>query len=259
MHPWFKTEEDLPTTRLVLLSFCILLALQGPVGNFTLTYSLGWGLLLNQIGIMLLPTLFLSWWLRFDTGTLFPTHHIPRREWRWIFISTVCVVLLSDYALTATESLFPIPIHIQDTLNQLLMVQGAPEFLKKLFLFCVLPSITEEIYFRGFCQTTLEHRIGVAPAILLTSLLFALAHGNMWYIHLYFGLGCFLGWIYSKSGSLWPAIAAHFLNNTWTFITHLLGIDFSAGPLVVQAGIVTISLLGLMWGIRRWHLESVTR
>lgn len=259
MHPWFKTDEDLPTTRLVLLSFCILLALQGPVGHFTLSYSLGWGLLLNQVGIMLLPTLLLSWGLQFDTSTLFPTHHIPGREWRWIFLCTVCVVLLSDYALTATETLLPVPAHIQDTLDQLLMVHGIGEFLKKLFLFCVLPAFVEEIYFRGFCQTTLEHRIGVTPAILLTSLLFALAHGNMWYIHLYFGLGCFLGWIYSKSGSLWPAIAAHFINNTWTFVTHMMGVDITAGPLASQLIIVMISLLGLTWGIRRWKLEAIVR
>ncbi len=257
MHPWFKTEEDLPTTRLVLLCFCGLLALQGPVGNFTLSYSLGWGLLLNQIGIMLIPTLLLSWWLKFDTSTLFPTHPVPRREWWRILLCTACVILLSDYALTTTETFLPIPSHIQDTLDQLLMVHGAGEFLKKLFLFCILPSITEEIYFRGFCQTTFEHRIGVTPAILHTALLFALAHGNMWYLHLYFGLGCFLGWIYSKSGSLWPAIAAHFINNTWTFVTHMLGWDITTGPLIPQIGIVTLSLVGLVWGVRRWHFKSV--
>jgi membrane protease YdiL (CAAX protease family) len=261
MHTWFKTAEDLPTVRLVLLYFCALLVMQGPLGNFTLTYSLGWGLLLNQVGIMLLPAGLLCRWLKLDAGTLFPTYAIPRREWSWVVLTTICVVMLSDYTLSLTESLLPIPSHIQETLDQLLAVHGTGEFFKKLFLFCLLPSVAEEVYFRGFCQTSLSHRVGVLPAILLTALLFALAHGNMWYMHLYFGLGCFLGWIYEKSGSLWPAIVAHFINNTWTFITHMLGINTTGGNIIISLLLTAFSIAGLVWGIRRWgrQLETVAR
>lgn len=251
MHTWFKTHEDLPTVRLVLLCFCTLLVMQGPMGSFTLMYSLGWGLVLNQLGIMVLPVMLLCRFLRLDVGTLFPTSAVSRREWPWIVLTTACAVVLSDYALSLTEFALPIPPHIQETLDQLLAVHGAGEFLKKLFLFCLLPSVAEEIYFRGFCQTSLAHRAGVTPAILLTALLFALAHGNVWYLHLYFGLGCFLGWIYEKSGSLWPAIAAHFINNTWTFITHLLGIDITNENLVLSLLLIVLAAAGLVYGIRR--------
>lgn len=259
MSTWFKTHEDLPTVRLVLLYFCGLLALQGPVGNFTLSYSLGWGLLLNQIGIMLVPVGILCWAMQLDVGTLFPFYAIPRREWCGIILASVCVIFLSDFALSATEYVFPIPTGIQETLDQLLAVHDVGEFLKKLFLFCLLPAVAEEIYFRGFCQTTFEHRLGVTPAILLSALLFALAHGNMWYLHLYFGLGCFLGWIYAKSDSLWPAIAAHFLNNTWTFVTHMVGWDITAVSPVVQLVIVAVSISGLTWAARRWQFETIAR
>lgn len=251
MHTWFKTHEDLPTVRLVLLYFCALLVMQGPMGNFTLTHSLGWGLVLNQVGIMILPAGLLCWFFKLDTGTIFPLVAIPRREWLRVVMTTICVVVLSDYALSFTESLLPIPAHIQETLNQLLSVHGVGDFLKKLFLFCVLPSVAEEVYFRGFCQTSFAHRVGVTPAILLTALLFALAHGNTWYLHLYFGLGCFLGWIYEKSGSLWPAIVAHFINNTWTFITHTLGIDIIGENLIISLLLIALSISGLVWGMRR--------
>lgn len=259
MSSWFKTHEDLPTVRLVLLYFCILLALQGPVGNFTLSYSLGWGLLLNQIGLMLLPVGILCWSLQFDIGTLFPLYTIPQRDWRWVVLASFCVIFLSDFALSATEYALPIPTGIQETLDQLLAVHSIGEFSKKLFLFCLLPAVAEEIYFRGFCQTTFEHRLGVTPAILFSALLFALAHGNLWYLHLYFGLGCFLGWIYAKSGSLWPTIAAHFLNNTWTFVTHMLGWDITAVPLVAQLIVGVASIAGLAWAARRWQFEAVAR
>lgn len=259
MYTWFKSHEDLPTVRLVILYFCALLVMQGPMGNFTLKYSLGWGLVLNQVGIMLLPALLLCWFLKLDAGTLFPMYSIPRREWLWVALTTVCVVALSDYALSLTESLLPIPSQIQETLDQLLAVSGPGEFLKKLFLFCLLPAVAEEAYFRGFCQTSLSHRMGIMPAILLTALLFALAHGNVWYLHLYFGLGCFLGWVYEKSGSLWPAIIAHFINNTWTFVTHMLGIDITSGNVIISLLVIALSIAGLVWGARRWHFKPVAR
>jgi membrane protease YdiL (CAAX protease family) len=261
MTAWFKTAEDLPTTRLVLLVFCGLLAVQGPIGNFTLHYSLGWGLLLNQLGIMLAPVVLICWRMQMDTDILFPLRKVDRRTWRWVVFTSICIIVISDLALSLTESAFSVPIQIQETLNQLLVVHGAGDFFKKLFLFCILPSVAEELYFRGFIQTSLSYRMGIQPAILLTALLFALAHGNMWYLHLYFGLGFFLGWIYEKSGSLWPPIVAHFLNNTWTFISHMMGwTDVLGNAWLVQlAGLVV--LLGiLIWGLGRWgHLKTVAR
>jgi membrane protease YdiL (CAAX protease family) len=250
MSTWYRTPEDLPTTRLVLLYFCILLALQGPIGHLTLNYSLSGGLLLNQIGLMLILPGILCGSLRFDVGTLFPFGATLRRNWYWILPASFCVIFLSDFALRATEYALPIPAGIQETLDQLLTVHSIGDFLKKLFLFCLLPAVAEEIYFRGFCQTTFEHRLGMTPAILFSALLFALAHGNIWYLHLYFGLGCFLGWIYAESGSLWTAITAHFLNNTWTFITHMLGWDITSVPPVAQVLLVFASASGLYWAIR---------
>ncbi|PIR21355.1 MAG: hypothetical protein COV45_01005 [Deltaproteobacteria bacterium CG11_big_fil_rev_8_21_14_0_20_47_16] len=258
MHSWYKSHEDLPTVRLTLLAFCCLLALQGPVGQFTLSYSLGWGLILNQIGIMMAPVILLCRYLHLDTGTLFPLYTIPKQEWRWVLITTLCVVLLSDMALAFTEQLLPIPSQIQETLNQLLVIHSASDFLKKLFLFCILPAITEEIYFRGFIQTSLAHRIGPFAAILISALLFALAHGNIWYLHLYFGLGCFLGWIYEKSGSLWPTIVAHFINNAWTLTSHALGLEnVLSDNIIVQLFLLVGLLLILTWSFRRWNLESI--
>lgn len=259
MGTWFKTREDLPTVRLVLLVFCGVLVMQGPLGTMTLQYSLGWGLILNQIGVMLLPIGLLCWRLRFDTGTLFPLYPIPAREWRWVVVTAVGVIILSDFALAATEALLPIPPQIQMTLDELLRVQGAWDFLKKLLLFCLLPAVAEELFFRGFCQTSLAHRVGAMPAILVTALLFALAHGNVWYLHLYFGLGCFLGWIYERSGSLWPAIIAHFMNNSWTFLSHQMGWEIAKTPVLLQVLLLIGTVAGFVLGVQGWKREAVAR
>lgn len=84
----------------------------------------------------------------------------------------------------------------------------------------VAASVTEEILFRGLVQRGLRHRLGRWPAILLTSLAFALCHLNLLGFLVLFALGLLLGWLYERSGSLWPPMAAHAANNLlalWLF------------------------------------------
>ena len=54
---------------------------------------------------------------------------------------------------------------------------------------------------------------------MLSSTLFAVAHGNLSFFHLYFGLGCYLGLLRLKSGALWWPILAHVTNNAWTLVS----------------------------------------
>lgn len=101
---------------------------------------------------------------------------------------------------------------------------GAAQLFKSSLLIPLAP-IAEEIFFRGFVLRKLGERIAFWKANLATSLLFVLIHWPNW---LYTGgfqigrvrdsaaiflLGCFLGFLVRRTDSLWPAIAAHSLNN----------------------------------------------
>ncbi len=90
----------------------------------------------------------------------------------------------------------------------------------------VIVPILEEFLFRGFLQTWLVKAQGAAQGILLTGFFFALLHdissfGPLLVIAL--AAGC----IRHATGSLWPAIVVHIINNSlvtaWLF--------FGAGPL----------------------------
>ena len=82
-----------------------------------------------------------------------------------------------------------------------------------LLLVAVVGPVAEEIFFRGFVLTGLLRRFGVARALLLSSLLFGAFHIDPGAILLTFMLGLVLGWVYLKTGSIWPAIFAHSLHN----------------------------------------------
>ena len=63
-------------------------------------------------------------------------------------------------------------LHMHASLPQPLRAAGAFLFT---FVFIAIP---EELFFRGWMQNLLERRIGRAPALLLTALLFGLSHWN---------------------------------------------------------------------------------
>jgi CAAX protease family protein len=79
----------------------------------------------------------------------------------------------------------------------------------------VLAPIAEEVFFRGFFFAGLRSRWSLWPSALLSGAIFGLVHaptGPTAAIPLA-GLGVGLAWLYNKTGSIYPCIFAHFLNN----------------------------------------------
>jgi uncharacterized protein len=87
-------------------------------------------------------------------------------------------------------------------------------------LTCVVAPIGEEFLFRGFIFTSLRNWRGPWTAAVLTALLFGLVHvGSAPLLDLVplAGLGFGLCLLYRATGSLYPCIALHSLNNSVAF------------------------------------------
>lgn len=78
----------------------------------------------------------------------------------------------------------------------------------------MVAPIVEEIFFRGFVFTGLQHRWGWKMAAVVSSGLFAVAHVIPTSIAPIFILGLIFAYLYRVSGSIWPAILMHMLTNT---------------------------------------------
>lgn len=83
-----------------------------------------------------------------------------------------------------------------------------------LILVGILGPIAEELLFRGIFYQSLRQRWGVWLAAVVSALLFAVMHGDWVVGAVAFVLGLVLAWIFEVSGSLWPAIIIHILNNS---------------------------------------------
>lgn len=87
-------------------------------------------------------------------------------------------------------------------------------------LTCVVAPICEELLFRGYIFTALRTWRGTWPAALITGLIFGGVHaGSAPALDLVplAGLGFGLCLLYRYTGSLYPCIAAHSLNNSLAF------------------------------------------
>lgn len=77
----------------------------------------------------------------------------------------------------------------------------------------VLGPVLEELLLRGVVLGAVRDRFGDWPAILVSALAFAALHASLWSLLPLTVLGVGLGWLATRSRSLWPAIAAHVLYN----------------------------------------------
>lgn len=93
-------------------------------------------------------------------------------------------------------------------------LKGWGEFFIALVIMVFLPSLFEEVFFRGALQQLLE-RWWRRPflAIIVTSLIFSFIHLSVYLFLSRAVLGFVLGLMFHKSKNIWVNIMAHFLNN----------------------------------------------
>ncbi|HMF40442.1 MAG TPA: type II CAAX endopeptidase family protein [Polyangia bacterium] len=96
-----------------------------------------------------------------------------------------------------------------------------------LLFIIVWAALGEELFYRGYLQARLRRHFGATAAITVAAVLFAVRHYVQVLLawpHIFWGsatiwvggafmVGLALGWLYERSGSLLPPIAAHYLFN----------------------------------------------
>lgn len=111
----------------------------------------------------------------------------------------------------------------------------------------LVPALCEEYALRGVVMGSLR-KYGDSVAIGISSLLFALMHGNMTQAPFAFLLGLVIGRLVIATGSMWTGIIIHFLNNLFAVIMTIVsknGSDITTAVITIIA--VTVALaMGLI-------------
>jgi len=78
----------------------------------------------------------------------------------------------------------------------------------------VVAPVAEETFFRGFILPGIGKRLGNVWGVVLSALLFSVAHMQPGALLPIFILGLLLGWLYLRTRSIWPCILTHFAYNS---------------------------------------------
>ena len=107
------------------------------------------------------------------------------------------------------------------TLSDLGVDRSTAALIASMFVVCVMAPIAEEFMFRGYIFTALRNWAGPIGAAVMTGLLFGAIHLDpdrpaAFLVPLAF-LGFLLCIVYWRTGSLYPCIALHAINNAIAF------------------------------------------
>jgi len=109
------------------------------------------------------------------------------------------------------------------------------------------PALGEELLFRGYLLRAFSHRSPAWLAVGVTAVLFGAIHMNALQGAGAFLIGLYLGFLVVRTGSLWPAVVAHGLNNLTCAVFARVdpqgaGTAFASGH---HPAVVIVSLVGV--------------
>lgn len=113
----------------------------------------------------------------------------------------------------------------------------------------ILTPILEETLYRGVIYERLRKMMGFAPAMVLSSLLFAVMHFNVVQFVFAFGMGLLLAWCVEKTGHVYGSIVAHMTSNVLAvirtetgFLNQTVDGSASAWVMTVVAGAIGLCI-----------------
>ncbi len=119
--------------------------------------------------------------------------------------------------LTLVRTIYPLDESVLAPFQK--VISQAPSTSSLIMVLAILPAVCEEFAFRGFILSGLRHLGNKWRAIVLSAVLFGVAHGVLQQSIVAGTFGIVLGFIAVQTGSIWPAITFHAIHNTMSVLS----------------------------------------
>ncbi len=160
--------------------------------------------------------LFLGWWPR-----------RPKRILVYGLTGSVAAILLTWSVGILIQGIawlvdYELPRISHETLKMIVKEPESFTSIGVIFLVVTLVPLVEELLYRGVLQTSIVHALPTRgcrwQGVLIASALFSAMHLPVaeWYSQFpLFVLAVILGWLYEKTGSIWPSVMTHMVFNAF--------------------------------------------
>jgi membrane protease YdiL (CAAX protease family) len=129
----------------------------------------------------------------------------------------VIILMIVIFGINTLYSYLITVLHLNIHTNDQLIIQQskvAPlSTYATLFAAVFIAPFCEEVFFRGFVFPGLRHGMSLGWAIVISSLLFGVAHADPGSFPVLFVIGLALAFLRWHTQSIWPCIMLHMLNN----------------------------------------------
>ena len=226
----------------------------------------------QTIGAFLIPPFVLAYIFSFDSlQFLYLKKTTKRINYLYVVLFMLAIIplinLLGDLnsRLVLPEWLSGVEAWMKTTEQQaeeltlrMLNVETISGLCLNIIVIALLPAIGEELMFRGALMRIFQHWKSKHLAVWVAAIIFSAIHFQFYGFLPRVILGASFGYMLLWTGSLLPAIVAHFLNNAVIIIVHYLNhngfINVDADSLGsgntwwigIMGGVIALSLLALM-------------
>ncbi len=232
--------------------------------------------IISHIGMFIIPSFVLAWLFGRKVLAYLYLDNIPGGKMLFMSVLLVFVAVpFINYIMELNAQMhFPESMRgVEDWMRRyeetaerttiaFLSVDTLSGLLFNIFMVAVIPALGEELMFRGVLLRIFNRWTGSYHwGVFITAVIFSAIHMQFFGFFPRFILGLLFGYLVIWSGSLWPAIIAHFINNAAavTFF-YLFQHQFSDGTFenlgkgnegMVYALISLVLVFFIMWWVRR--------
>ena len=224
----FRTRTDLPLASHAIMCGVVILVLKFFIGLGIASNPTNWFDFAKQTIIVLVATVGIPALLM----AAFLTHR-PRRSLKLstCSIPVACAAVLTALCLhpavmwltAGVMTMYP-PTGDMHTIEQFIsgILADAPGTWAIILVFALAPAVIEELAFRGFILSGLQSLGNNVKAIIISSILFGVAHSILQQSIITFFVGLVIGYIAVRTASIIPCILFHFTHNATSVLMSMV-------------------------------------
>lgn len=209
-------------------------------------------LLVNLVGLMLGASLLMIRRYRLPWREALALRPVHPAAWIAVAAGAPAGLLTGIGVLRLADLVVPVDPRVLESFSQYILPRDIP-FWQLLPLMTLLPGVCEEVTFRGVLLYGLHRRLHAAAAVVVVGLVFGVFHVSLFRLAPTAYLGMLFAAATLLSGSIFPAMAWHALNNAIGLFAGRYGVslaDLEPGTYVAAAAVLAAAFW-ILWRTRR--------